>query len=225
MKASVGIRTSTKSYTGQGLAREQGQAEIPESRPSLEEKDTEQDVPQEQNEVQKQPMEDDDLLPPPLACPVSYTCYDATTISHKPQPTHPINWFGLFPPSALRQTQNVFTTSVTSTIPELLTTISQLRSLEEEIWTVRHNMGLERYDVPEEYRSGNESDAKQKQADVEETAVGKGRSKEVSSVEKNKNGEGAIIPRQKTPKSSSKTQQLISRSGIPEPRTKVLRLD
>ena len=225
MKASVGFRTSTKSYTGQGLAWEQGQAQTPESRPSSEGKDVEQDEPQEQNETQQRLIEDDDLLLHPLVRPVSHSSHDATTISHKPQPTHPINWFGLFPPSALRQTQNVFTTSVTSTIPELLTTVSQLRSLEAEIWTVRQDMGLEGYDVPEEYRSGNENDAKQKKADIEKAEVLKEKSKEGRHVEKHGNEEEAITPRQKTPKSPSKTQKLVSRSGIPEPRLKVLRLD
>ena len=220
MKASVGLRTSTRSYTGQGLEQEQGQAETPGSRPSSEEKDVEQDETEEQNKGQQQPVEHDDLLLNPLARPISHISYDATTISHKPQPTHPINWFGLFPPSALRQTQNAFTTSVTSTIPELLTAVSQLRSLEDDIWTVRQAMGLEGYDVPEEYRSGIENDAKQKKAEVL-----KGDSKEVRLAETKKHEEEAITPKQKTPKSTSKTQKLVSRSGIPEPRSKVLRLD
>ena len=225
MKASVGLRTLTTSYTGQGLGQEQGQAGTPGSRPSLEEKDTEQDEPEEQNEAEQQHIEGDDLSLPPLARPVSHTSYDATTISHKPQPTHPINWFGLFPPSALRQTQNAFTTSVTSTIPELLTTTSQLRNLEKEIWTVRQAMGLEGYDVPEEYRSGIENDAKQKETDIQKAEVVKGNSKEGRYVEKHESEEEAITPRRKTPMSPSKTQKLVSRSGIPEPRSKVLRLD
>ena len=79
--------------------------------------------------------------------------------------------------------------------------------------------------MPAEYQSGTGNDAKQKKADVEETKVVKESSKEARRGVKNDEKEEAVTPRQKTSKSPSKTQKLVSRSGIPEPRSKVLRLD
>ena len=215
MKASVGISSSTRSYTREGLASEQGRAETSKSSPTSEEKDAEQDETHQQSETQQQPIEDDDLLLPPLAHPVSYNSYNATTVANTPQPTHPINWFGLFPPSALRGTQNVFTTSVMSTVPEILSTTSQMRSLEDEIWKIRKELGLEGYDVPEQYQLGMVDEAKQSKAEVE---------KAENHVEKNDDVE-TVTSRQKIPMSPSKTQKLVSRSKMSEPRSRILKLD
>lgn len=51
--------------------------------------------------------------------------------------TNPLNWYGIFTPPALRQTQSCFTTAVTSLIPELLDATSALQSLERQIGRLR----------------------------------------------------------------------------------------
>lgn len=51
--------------------------------------------------------------------------------------TNPLNWYGIFTPPALRQTQSCFTTAVTSMIPELLDATRALQSLERQIRRLR----------------------------------------------------------------------------------------
>lgn len=61
----------------------------------------------------------------------------------------PLRWYGIMSPPALRQCQSIFTTSITDTIPSLLTAISHLRAIEEEIWKLRGSLGvLHGYDYP-----------------------------------------------------------------------------
>ncbi|KAG9779523.1 hypothetical protein ABEF93_005412 [Exophiala dermatitidis] len=54
----------------------------------------------------------------------------------------PLKWYGILVPPALRHCQSHFSSSVASTIPRLLSTISALETLDHEIWRVRRELGL-----------------------------------------------------------------------------------
>ncbi|KIX04715.1 uncharacterized protein Z518_05585 [Rhinocladiella mackenziei CBS 650.93] len=77
---------------------------------------------------------------------MSHLVYTSTTsITNSPLSTpskDPLKWYGILVPSPLRQCQTHFQSSVVSTIPALLNTISALQRLEEEIWGVRRELGI-----------------------------------------------------------------------------------
>lgn len=54
----------------------------------------------------------------------------------------PLKWYGILIPPALRTCQAQFTSAVSSSIPNLLSTISILRGMEDEIWLLRKELGL-----------------------------------------------------------------------------------
>ena len=221
MKASIGIRSSKGIYTGEQAIVVSDSAKDLGAVKKTVEASTEA---QEQQQQQQPETQTDHHEINPLPQPLPHTSYSATTISQTPQLTQPINWFGLFPPSALRQTQNTFTTSVTSTILELLTTISQMRSLEAEIWKVRDELGLEGYDVPGECRAGIDHEEKSAEAKIEAAGMVKANAKEASLANKD-NDEGSVRTKERTPVSPSKTQKLVSRSKMSEPRSRIIKLD
>lgn len=74
------------------------------------------------------------------------TSPDATTDDTDPSPRcksrDPLRWYGILNPPHLRQCQAHFTTSITSTIPDLLSTVSSLAALEKDIWLLRRELGI-----------------------------------------------------------------------------------
>ncbi|EXJ58654.1 hypothetical protein A1O7_06082 [Cladophialophora yegresii CBS 114405] len=54
----------------------------------------------------------------------------------------PLRCYGILIPPALRTCQEHFASAVSSVIPELLNTTFSLRSVEDEIWTVRRELGI-----------------------------------------------------------------------------------
>ncbi len=58
------------------------------------------------------------------------------------QPRDPLLWFSALPPQPLRQTQFIFTSAITTTIPTLLTTVAAMSALETRIWDLRAEMGI-----------------------------------------------------------------------------------
>ena len=64
-------------------------------------------------------------------------------------PRDPLKWYGILIPPYLRQCQGHFTSSVSSTIPDLVSTIASLDALETDIWSTRRELGiLSQYDHP-----------------------------------------------------------------------------
>ncbi|EXJ77474.1 hypothetical protein A1O3_09700 [Capronia epimyces CBS 606.96] len=66
----------------------------------------------------------------------------SSTPPPKANPKDPLKWYGILVPPALRQCQGHFQSSVDLTVPDLLSTVSALDSLEREIWQVRCELGL-----------------------------------------------------------------------------------
>lgn len=64
------------------------------------------------------------------------------TSSSKSKSLDPLKWYGILIPPHLRQCQALFTTSVNSTVPELLSTVSSLATLEQDILLLRREMGI-----------------------------------------------------------------------------------
>ncbi|KAL2430540.1 hypothetical protein ABEF95_010564 [Exophiala dermatitidis] len=92
-----------------------------------------------------------DTLPLKLLSNLSCHSYaiKSTTITDMKDP---LKWYGILVPPALRQSQARFSSSVASTIPRLLSTMSALESLDREIWRVRRELGLlDLYDLDHEY--------------------------------------------------------------------------
>lgn len=54
----------------------------------------------------------------------------------------PLKWYGILVPPALRTCQSQFTSAASSSIPSLVSTVSILRGLEDEIWSLRKELNL-----------------------------------------------------------------------------------
>ncbi|ETI22381.1 hypothetical protein G647_06455 [Cladophialophora carrionii CBS 160.54] len=54
----------------------------------------------------------------------------------------PLRWYGILVPPALRTCQDHFATAVSSVMPELLNTTFSMGSVEDEIWTIRRELGI-----------------------------------------------------------------------------------
>ncbi len=73
----------------------------------------------------------------------------------------PLKWYGILNPPALRTCQKHFTSAISSTIPNLLTTTSAMRYLEEEIWALRRELDIiDEYDFKNEAALQTEDSAK-----------------------------------------------------------------
>lgn len=66
---------------------------------------------------------------------------DKDASSSKTKPLDPLRWYGILIPAHLRQCQSRFTASVTSTIPDLISTMSSMTALEQDIRSLRQEMG------------------------------------------------------------------------------------
>ncbi|OAP60939.1 hypothetical protein AYL99_05941 [Fonsecaea erecta] len=87
------------------------------------------------------------------------TPYDFSVSSTSNLTKDPLKWYGILIPPALRTCQTHFATSISSTIPEILNTASAMRSLEEEIWIVRRQLGtVDNYATANVDRLGNKDD-------------------------------------------------------------------
>ncbi|KAI1616390.1 hypothetical protein EDD36DRAFT_134243 [Exophiala viscosa] len=71
-------------------------------------------------------------------------CYNYTIHTSTPPPTSkdPLKWYGILVPPPLRQCQTHFRNAVSSTIPDLLSTTSEMQLLEKQIWELRRELGL-----------------------------------------------------------------------------------
>ncbi|EHY55929.1 hypothetical protein HRR83_006693 [Exophiala dermatitidis] len=155
----------------------------------------------------------------------------------------PLKWYGILVPPTLRHCQSHFSSSVASTIPRLLSTISALKTLDSEIRRVRRELGLlDLYDLDPEYRdhdtdSVNNTDREPRLDDNDGTATA-GTSSFLSSaplVSSGKSGNhtasgsrAKLASSIETSSSSttSKRQTLFSSSPQPsEPRSRLLKLD
>lgn len=78
--------------------------------------------------------------------PISETIKSTGRKKQNPVTRDPITWFGILAPPALKQTQRCFVEAVEKSIPALINVDSKMRGLEEEIWSVRKDLGvLEQY--------------------------------------------------------------------------------
>ncbi|KAL2403928.1 hypothetical protein ABEF95_010083 [Exophiala dermatitidis] len=193
-----------------------------------------------------------DTLPVKLLSNLSLSCrsYTIKTVPTTNTDTNtssgikdPLKWYGILVPPALRHCQTHFSSSMASTIPRLLSTISALETLDSEIWRVRRELGLlDLYDLDPEYRdhdtdSVNNTDREPRLDDNDGTATA-GTSSFLSSaplVSSGKSGNhtasgsrAKLASSIETSSSSttSKRQTLFSSSPQPsEPRSRLLKLD
>jgi len=71
-------------------------------------------------------------------------CYNYTIHTTTPPlpAKDPLKWYGILVPPPLRQCQTHFQHVVSSSIPDLLSTTSEMQHLEEQIWGLRRELGL-----------------------------------------------------------------------------------
>ena len=71
---------------------------------------------------------------------------DSSVLEHHVDPVpsrtsqNPANWFGILTPQALREAQSSFRAAVRDVVPDLATTLGEMRSLEVEIEALRHKI-------------------------------------------------------------------------------------
>ena len=164
--------------------------------------------------------EEDNAILPDIDVP--YFSFTDNSMPGSPSTTSrdPLLWFTALPPPSLRQTQNHFTSSLT-TISNLLTTISKISALEKQIWDVRKEMG-----ILEDY---NPEPGASKTEELEASDSSEGKEREgMRSVEeptpkdtgmRNRETASTSLP------SPSKQQNLVSRARPAEPRSRVLKMD
>ena len=127
------------------------------------------------------------------------------------QVKNPLNWFTALPPPPLRQTQDRFISAMTSTIPQLLSTISAMSALETKIWDVRKEMGI--------------LDQYQSKSDDEHEVTG------IVDIDQHGQREDEARLKENEPKgvsslpSPSKKQKFVNRTRTAEPRTRVMKID
>ncbi|KAL6251390.1 hypothetical protein RBB50_001599 [Rhinocladiella similis] len=145
---------------------------------------------------------------------------DKTKVKAKAISKDPLRWYGILVPPALRQCQTHFHGSLSSTIPELLGTVSALQQLEVNIWEVRRALGM-----AEDYEDG--WDELQKRIIEPEPRDNNARAETdrtvSASVLASGSGQG-----KSTTHPASKSTSLLSPSSPPsrtEPRPRVLKLD
>ncbi|KIV78908.1 hypothetical protein PV11_06510 [Exophiala sideris] len=68
--------------------------------------------------------------------------YNIHTSTPPASPKDPLRWYGILIPPPLRECQTHFQHAVSSSIPDLLSTTSEMRKLEEQIWKLRRALGL-----------------------------------------------------------------------------------
>ncbi|KAK4940058.1 hypothetical protein LTR10_019795 [Elasticomyces elasticus] len=120
--------TSTEGYTGETpVDRETEDKDNPPQSKHHKNTDTENDT---HTKASSNPTHSTSHLPP---------CYNYNIhTSTPPTPTKdPLKWYGILVPPPLRQCQTHFQHAVSSTTPDLLSTTSEMRSLEEQIWELR----------------------------------------------------------------------------------------
>ncbi|OCT51644.1 hypothetical protein CLCR_08855 [Cladophialophora carrionii] len=132
----------------------------------------------------------------------------------------PLKWYGILVPPALRTCQDHFATAVSSVIPELLNTTFSMRSVEDEIWMIRRELGiLDEYeynpsdiaDNPDEEGMKNHSRPSPQDHEPETS---------VSALE--------LLPSRSKASPAKNSSSLLSTSsgGVsPQPRSRVLKLD
>lgn len=152
--------------------------------------------------------------------PTSPTASSFGPTKTKTKPPNPLHQFHPLPPPSLRQTQSLFTKSVTSIVPSLLTTISQMKTVETEIWRVRREMG-----IVGQYQSGSEveteSEAKERGEEEREEEDGG----EPSTEKEREHGVMKTTRAKQQSSSKSSVHNLVSRSRPSEPRSRVLKVD
>jgi len=93
-------------------------------------------VPSEVRKSESSPPEtsqSDRLLSPQIPSDIGFT---------DPGFNNPLRWYGVLIPQNLRQSQSDFLSSVTGTIPRLLSTTSAMQKAEGEIWDLRKQLGM-----------------------------------------------------------------------------------
>ena len=207
MKAARGVRiemggSTKRSTTKQDLSSKGGKDHRGEEE-TVEAEERRLDTEEEKKE-QQHPDED--------------TATSFTVITLDSTSKDPLKWFTAFPPPPLRQTQSHFTAAITSAIPELLSTISQMSTLEERIWGVRADLGImDEYGhpTPATVKVGAEDEAAS-----EAKSTGFSSKKEDAKAEaSSKVSEPVSLP------SPSKRRSFVSRSKAAEPRSRVLKLE
>ncbi|KEF51169.1 uncharacterized protein A1O9_12783 [Exophiala aquamarina CBS 119918] len=85
------------------------------------------------------------------------------------QSRDPLKWYGILNPPHLRQSQSHFTTSITATIPNLLSTMSYMAVLEDHIWDLRRELGIrdEYPDIQHQSQSPNDGSAPDESVDLD----------------------------------------------------------
>ena len=158
---------------------------------------------------------------------LSFNIDDIPSPSTETKPRNPLLWFTALPPPALRQTQSHFTSTITSTIPQLLTTISKMEALEKRIWDVRLQMGiLHEYPTADAAGEATDSGATQEvlksstAEDSQEVHQSDAESSAGVAVAKEKGSN--LVPSLPSP---SKKPGLVSRARPSEPRSRVLKMD
>ena len=156
--------------------------------------------------------------PLPTDTPLSNTDLEHLTFTSIPltpspsgQTKNPLNWFTALPPPPLRQTQHHFTSAATTTIPQLLSTISAMSALETKIWDVREEMGiLDQYQskYEDEHEVAGNVDVDEHGQREDEAQLKEKQPKEVSSLP-----------------SPSKKQKFVNRTRTAEPRSRVMKID
>jgi len=216
----------------------------PELEPELEpepepdhkkEENGKQDLPRDEHshsEPQKD-MTPDPSLPPSTTSdassnlrPPSYAFtipHQITTTSSPSTNIDPLKWYGILHPATLGAAQSHFASAVSTTLPQLLTTVSSMHALESDIWHVRRQLDLlDDYDYDYDYNYDSVSNGEdQSQVDSLGSSGNVGATFAVGTV--SGRSKPAAPPTSSKSPSSSRKPSLVSRSSQPRPR--VLKLD
>lgn len=183
------------------------------------------DTTVEHKQQEGSPIEDD--TPPHTAS--SHSTHDTSHLppshtysirtSTPPAPSKdPLKWYGILVPPSLRQCQTQFQHAVSSTFPDLVNTMSEMRILEEQVGEIRRALGLlegyERQHTTSKAVSGGTSTEKAGEEDDDSLLL--------SALSLSKDGTGS---RQEP--SVTKASSLLSPSSPTrpaEPRSRILKL-
>ncbi|EXJ82018.1 hypothetical protein A1O1_08086 [Capronia coronata CBS 617.96] len=187
--------------------REKKDAPSPESTPSSDEKTT---VPTTSAQNISTSSTSSESKPSP----------NTNTNTKQKESKDPVRWYGILVAPALRQCQSHFHTSVSSTIPDLVSTMSALDSLEREIWRLRRELGVHgMYEDPEDVNNNHGDE------DIT-TVMGAPDEEDVRQPRKGHGTSTSTSNTKRSPKTSTRRQSLLSPSAAaPEPRSRVLKLD
>ena len=102
-----------------------------------EDKSKEKEQVGEQEEEKQPPLETTRTGPQEKTPAYNYT------IASSSEPTKdPTRWYGILIPPALRTCQGHFTSAISSSIPDLLNTTAAMCQMEQEIWSIRQELGI-----------------------------------------------------------------------------------